>query len=309
MMKNSLFLCMAMVFMSCASQEKAIALWPEGKIPNQIPSEVEEVHHRTDILRISKVQTPTLAVFLPPKEIATGQAMLIFPGGGYSILAYDWEGTDIAEYFNKKGIACFVVKYRLPSDETQTNKHYVPLIDAQRAIRMVRSRAEEWGVAENKIGVIGFSAGGHLASTLGTKFDKKVYEPIDTIDQVSARPDFMVLMYPVITMAEYTHAGSRDNLLGKNASKQRIVEFSSELHISKDTPPAYLVHAMDDTVVPRNNSEYYWGSSSVEREGNSKGALYLYETGGHGFGLAQDDQVLRKWPINVLEWINSLEIE
>lgn len=288
----------------CTTMERTIDLWPKDNIPNQKETNIEEVHEQRDILRISKVQKPTLEVFLPEKIKANGKAVLIFPGGGYGILAYDWEGTDVAQFLADRGIAGIVVKYRLPSDETQTDKHNVPLIDAQRAIKMVRSRAGEWRINKNEIGIIGFSAGGHLASTLGTKYNNRVYESIDEIDKESARPDFMVLMYPVITMGEETHLGSRNNLLGKEPSVKMIQEYSSQFHINSETPPTYLVHAMDDEVVPVANSEYFHAMFNVKA--TAKSELYLFEKGGHGFGLAQDDPILRKWPIDLIDWINSL---
>ncbi len=292
---------------SCVTQERIIELWPENQIPNQKETNIQEVQEYTDILRISKVQQPTLEVFLPDESKATGKAMLIFPGGGYGILAYDWEGTAVAKFLVEHGIAGIVVKYRLPSDETQTSKENVPLIDAQRAMRVVRSRAKEWNLDSNNIGIIGFSAGGHLASTLGTKFNKKVYANVDKADSLSARPDFMVLLYPVITMGEKTHMGSRENLLGKNPSAQMLTEFSSELHINEQTPATYLIHAMDDEAVPVANSEYFYALHNAKSKEPSQ--LYLFEKGGHGFGMAKDNEILRKWPLLVLDWINSLETD
>jgi acetyl esterase/lipase len=292
---------------SCTTQERIIDLWPEGKIPNQKETNIEEVHEFTDILRISKVQKPTIEVFLPDKSIATGQALLIFPGGGYKILAYDKEGTDVAKFLNERGIAGIVVKYRLPSDAMQIDKHKVPLIDAQRAIRIVRSRAGEWNIDPKQIGIIGFSAGGHLASTLGTKYRHTMYSPVDEIDKISARPDFMALLYPVITMREKTHKGSRDNLLGKNAAQDLILQYSIENQITENTPPTYVIHAMDDTVVPVENREYFHTMHNLKSKAGCR--LYLFEKGGHGFGLAQGDTVLKKWPFDLIEWMNSLETE
>ncbi|TFG78520.1 MAG: alpha/beta hydrolase, partial [Flavobacteriales bacterium] len=192
------------------AQDTIIPLWPKGKIPNQLISDEREEHMMEGILRISKVQEPTMEVYLPAQPNANGQAMLIFPGGGYGILAYDWEGSDIAKFLNGKGIAGIVVKYRLPSDISQKDKYNVPLIDAQRALRLVRSKAKDFHVDPDKIGIIGFSAGGHLASTLGTHYLEKVYDPLDQVDQISARPDFMALGYPVITFDNpTTHQGSK----------------------------------------------------------------------------------------------------
>lgn len=304
--KNCFITIFSIGMLSCSSKERVILLWPEGEIPNQIETNVKEFHEQTNILRIKNVQNPTIEVFLPDESIATGKAMLIFPGGGYGILAYDWEGTDIAKFLNTHGIAGIVVKYRLPSDVTQHKKHTVPLIDAQRAIRMVRSKAKKWNINQNQIGIIGFSAGGHLASTLGTQYNKKVYEPIDSIDNLSARPGFMALIYPVITMGHETHEESKKNLLGNNPSQDLVDAYSNHLHINKRTPTTFLVHAIDDKAVPRENSEFFHGLLSVQGEGRS--SLYLYNEGGHGFSLAKEKSDLNEWSQKLILWINELEI-
>lgn len=287
----------------CATKAPIISLWPEKAIPNQIENNVQEIQDVDGILRISKVQKPTIEVFLPERSIATGKAMLIFPGGGYGILAYDWEGTNIAKFLNTQGIAGIVVKYRLPSDETQVDKHNVPLMDAQRAIRLVRSKAKNWHIDENQIGIIGFSAGGHLASTLGTQYDRKVYEPFDEADGLSARPDFMALIYPVITMGENTHQGSKENLLGKNASLELVHQYSNELHIDSDTPKTFLVHAIDDKAVPRENSEYF--NALYNTKAKEKSVLYLYDKGGHGFSLATGEPNLEDWSQKLIDWVKQ----
>src|SRR6056297_259435 len=210
------------------SQDTIMPLWSEGKIPNHIETDEREVRSSTDIVRISKVQQPSLEVYLPAKKHATGEAVLIFPGGGYEILAYDWEGTDIAKFLNGKGIAGIIVKYRLPSSTSQMNKHDVPLIDAQRAIRLVRSNAARFHLNAQKIGILGFSAGGHLASTLGTRFQEKLHQPLDNVDNETARPDFMVLGYPVITFGAKTHQGSKKNLLGEHPTQNMVDRYSNE---------------------------------------------------------------------------------
>ncbi len=287
------------------AQDTIMPLWPKDKIPNQIVSDEKEVHDYQDILRISKVQDPTIAVYLPAKKNATGQAMLIFPGGGYGILAYDWEGTDIAKFLNGKGIAGIVVKYRLPSDVSQTDKHNVPLIDAQRALRIVRGRAKEYDIDPNKIGIMGFSAGGHLASTLGTHFNEKVYGPIDELDGQSARPDFMGLIYPVVTFTQATkHAGSEKALLGENASKEMQEHFSNELQVTSETPPTLLVHAMDDKGVPVENSLLFF---QALKDNDVPATMHIYPTGGHGFSLARDNKHLREWTERMFEWMENLE--
>lgn len=285
------------------AQDTIINLWP-NTIPNQVKSNEKEVHDKTDILRISNVQDPSIDVYLPSKKNANGKAMLIFPGGGYGILAYHWEGTDIAKLLNAKGIAGIVVKYRLPNSKTLNNQYDVPLQDAQRAMRIVRSHATEWNIKENKIGIIGFSAGGSLASTLGTHYDDEVYQKQDSLDDLSARPDFMALIYPVISMTEgVTHQGSKDNLLGKNPSQELVDRFSNELHVTEDTPPTFLVHAEDDTAVPVENSLIFY---KALRDKKVPASMHLYPTGGHGFSLALKENYLGDWPRQLILWTESL---
>ena len=291
--------------MKTNAQDTIIALWPEDKIPNRIPSDEKEEHIQEDILRIAKVQQPTIEVYPPAKKNATGQAVLIFPGGGYGILAYDWEGTDIAKFLNGKGIAGIVVKYRLPSDKSQTEKWNVPLIDAQRALRLVRHKAQDFNVDPDKIGIIGFSAGGHLASTLGTQYDQKVYEPLDGADMKSARPDFMALVYPVITFTQSTkHSGSEKNLLGENPDPDLEKRFSNELQVKAETPPTLLVHATDDPGVPVGNSLLFF---QALKDKEVPATMHIYPKGGHGFSLARNDPHLRSWTERLFEWMERLE--
>ena len=302
-MKNTLLLLLLLMVNSFFAQDTIMQLWPKDKIPNHLKSLEKEIHEQNEILRISKVQVPTIEVYLPSKRDATGEAVLIFPGGGYGILAYDWEGTDIAKFLNSKGIAGIVVKYRLPSDISQTDKKYVPLLDAQRAVRLVRGNAEKFNVVPNKIGIIGFSAGGHLASTLGTHFNEKVYEPIDRIDDESARPDFMALGYPVISFGEMTHLGSKKNLIGENPTSELVNYFSNEKQVTELTPPTFLLHATDDTVVPVENSLLFY--KAVKDKGVSV-TMHIYPKGGHGFGLGLHDEHLKDWGNRMLDWIVSL---
>lgn len=287
------------------AQDTIMPLWPKDNIPNRIKSEEKEIRDYKDILRVSKVQEPTIEVYLPAKANANGQAMLIFPGGGYGILAYDWEGTDIAKFLNGKGIAGIVVKYRLPSSASQKDKHNVPLIDAQRAIRLARSMAKEWNIKEDQVGIMGFSAGGHLASTLGTHYDEKVYDSVDNVDAQSARPDFMALIYPVITFTQTTkHSGSEKNLLGENVDASHEKHFSNELQVTADTPPSLLVHATDDKAVPVENSLLFF---QALKDNNVPGTMHIYPKGGHGFSLARKDFHLRGWTERLFEWMESLE--
>ena len=287
-----------------SAQDTIIPLWPNEFIPNRVVSDEKEEHKRNGILRISKVQEPTIEVYLPAKSNATGQGMLIFPGGGYGILAYDWEGTDIAKFLNGKGIAGIVVKYRLPSSQSQKDKHIVPLIDAQRALRLVRSKAECFHLDSNQIGILGFSAGGHLAATLGTHFNDKVYDAVDVVDEQSARPDFMALGYPVITFREMTHGGSKLNLIGENPKSEMIAYFSNEKHVTKNTPPTFLFHASDDNGVPVENSLLFY---KALKDADVSATMHIYAKGGHGFSLALNDPQLSGWTERLFEWLESLK--
>ena len=245
-----------------------------------------------------KISEPTLAIYLPDEKIATGQAVIICPGGGYEMESYRLEGTVIAEAFLKKGIAAFILKYRLPSDSIMIDKSIGPLQDAQQAIKTVRMRASEWKINPAKIGIMGFSAGGHLASTAGTHFDKS-YIPND--EKVSLRPDFMILIYPVISMTdELTHKGSRNALLGKTPTKELIDLFSNEKHVSANTPPTWLTHTGDDNVVTVENSIRFYEElvrNKVPAE------MHLYPKGNHGFVLFQPTD---EWMQPLFNWIKKL---
>lgn len=282
------------------SQSSIISLW-EGDIPNSQLSNDKETVVITDAIRISLVQTPTLEVFLPSKRSVTGKAVIICPGGGYGVLAYDWEGTETAKWFNSKGIAAFVLKYRLPNSKSIQVSHEAPLQDAQRAIRLVRSQAEKWDVNPNKIGIIGFSAGGHLASTLGTQFDKKNSFEETVIESISARPDFMMLVYPVVTMkTDYTHKGSRTNLLGKKPDEFLINQYSNELQVTKNTPPTFIIHSTDDSAVPVENSLNLY---KALKDHKIMTEMHIYPGGGHGYSLAVGKGYLQTWPDRLYDWL------
>lgn len=264
------FLCSASI--TCA--QKVIPLYP-GKIPNAKSAADEETTEKGIVRNVS---IPTLSVFLPEKGTANGTSVIICPGGGYGVLVIVREGYEVARAFNKIGITAFVLKYRLPSDKFSEDKSVVPLQDAQQAIKTVRERAKEWNVDRSKIGIMGFSAGGHLASTAGTHFDKSV---IENKDKTSVKPDFMILVYPVISFLEApTHKGSRNNLLGSTPTEEQIRYFSNELQVNQSTPPAFITHAGDDTVVPVSNSMMFYDALSKFK---SPSELHIYSKGEHGF--------------------------
>jgi acetyl esterase/lipase len=245
---------------------------------------------------------PSLTTYLPDKEKANGAAVVIFPGGGYGHLAMDHEGHQIAEWLNSIGVAGFIVKYRHHNSGAGYG-HPAPIQDAQRAIRTVRSRAKQWGVDPGRIGIIGFSAGGHLASTAGTHFNTRYSEPIDEIDRCSARPDIMILMYPVISFTEwYTHKGSRANLLGKDPDEDLVENFSNEKKVTSDTPPTFLVHADDDKVVPPENSVAFY---LALRKAKVPAEMHIYEKGGHGFGPGAGKGSCSSWMVRCADWMKG----
>jgi len=246
---------------------------------------------------------PTLTIYLPAKEKANGTSVLICPGGGYWGLAMDHEGHQIAKWLNSNGIAAFIVKYRCKS---VGYSYPYPLLDAQRAIRTVRSRAKEFNIDPAKIGIIGFSAGGHLASTTGTHFDAGKTDAKDAIDKVSSRPDFMILIYPVITMTEdFGHAGSKKNLLGENPDEELAKSMSSELQVTSKTPPAFLVHTREDTGVPAENSISFY---LALQKAKVPAELHVFNKGGHGYGLAGYLTTASAWPDMCLEWLKDIKL-
>jgi acetyl esterase/lipase len=248
-------------------------------------------------LGFRNISQPTLNIYLPERSKATGAAVIICPGGGYGMESYRLEGTNIAEAYQRRGIAAFILKYRLPSDSIMPDKSIGPLQDAQQAIKIVRERAAEWGINPSKIGIMGFSAGGHLASTAGTHFDKSY---IPNPKNTSLRPDFLVLIYPVISMKDgMTHGGSRSNLLGKIPTEDQILLFSNELQVNAQTPPTWLTHTGDDTVVPVENSIRFYQElirNKVPTE------MHLYPKGNHGFILYMNPD---EWMLPLFEWMNK----
>lgn len=286
---------------SSFSQNQEIPLWE--KVPNTIAAKdykEEKNYDKEGVINgISKISQPTITVFLADAKIANGTSVVICPGGGYQHLAINKEGYKIANWLNSLGISAFVLKYRMPSDLTMTDKTIGPLQDAQEALRMVRRNAEKWKLDPNKIGVIGFSAGGHLAATLSTQFTKKVY---DFKDNTSARPDFSILMYPVISMLEKTtHKGSRTNLLGENPSAALAENYSNEKQVDDTTPKAFIVHATDDKTVPVENSILYY---LALKQHNIPVEMHLYENGGHGFGLGVEG-TNKNWSKACEKWLQS----
>jgi len=268
------------------------------KVPNSKSSANKEESVTTDgMVRISKVSVPTLAMYTPASVNEKHAAIIICPGGGYARLAATHEGVDVAKVFNDWGITAFVLKYRLPDDTIMIDRSIGPLQDAQRAIQIVRENAAKWNIDPDKIGIMGFSAGGHLASTASTHFNKPV---IENPNNISLRPDFSVLLYPVISFTDsLAHVGSRTNLIGKGTEK--IIEYSNELQVTAQTPPAFLVHAGDDKTVKVENSIRYYLSLL---KNNVTAEMHIYPKGGHGFGM-NNKTTNDKWMDRLKNWLQS----
>ena len=243
---------------------------------------------------------PALLHSLPADDRTTESAVIVIPGGAYGGLAIDHEGHQIAEWLNSLGITAFILKYR---HHGTGHMHPIPMLDGQRAIRTVRARAAEWRVDPARVGVMGFSAGGHLASTLGTHFDDGDVVAPDPVDRISSRPDFMILCYPVISMtAEYQHRGSRENLLGTEPDKALLRILSNDTQVTPQTPPTFLFHTNEDTVVPPQNSVAFY---SALRRAGVPAELHIYQAGRHGVGLAKDLPGTRTWPDRCREWMQA----
>lgn len=295
-MKTFVFV-LALCITMAAFGQKTIPLY-EGKIPGSknVPDE-EKIDYKDGVVRVSNITVPTISVFHPAPELSNGAAVIVFPGGGYAINALSHEGMDVGKRLAEIGVTAFVVKYRLPNEATMENREFGPLQDAQQAIKVVRERAAEWKVSPDKVGILGFSAGGHLASTLGTHYAKSV---ADNPKQTKLRPDFMILIYPVISLSDsLAHMGSRDRLIGKNPSKEKIILFSNDLQVNSETPPTFLVHASDDKGVSVKNSLRFY-----ERliKFNVPAELHLYQKGGHGFGM-NNSTTRDNWTDRLAAWL------
>lgn len=282
------------------SQPLTLKLWPDKAPGTPVNKSLANKEFHDARFWTFNVTEASVNVYLPAKDKNSGTAVVVCPGGGYGFLAMGHEGKDVAIWFNDNGIACIVLKYRLPNDTIMENKSIGPLQDAQEAIRTCKRKAKEWGINPNKIGIMGFSAGGHLASTASTHFIEKVYD----CDTTSARPEFSILIYPVISLKQgMTHGGSRKNLLGDSPDQALIDHFSNETQVNSLTPPAFLVHSIDDGAVPCENSIEY---SLALKKNNVPVELHLYQQGGHGYGLAPANKgTEHTWPDACITWLKS----
>lgn len=284
-MKIKSLLALLLLSLIAMAQEK-IMLYPEGATDCNELTVPESYRDPEFIVNISQ---PRMLAFPAAKEKANGTAVLICPGGGYSGVSQIKEGEEFARWFNEMGISAFVLYYRMPNGHTE-----IPLRDAQKAMSIIRERAKEWNIKKSKIGIMGFSAGGHLASTVGTHFKNK-----------AERPAFMILGYPVVTMdAKLTHGGSRTNLLGKKPTEEMVKRYSNELQVTKKTPPTFIVHAKDDGAVPIANSE---NLAKALEANNVPVKLVVYDKGGHGFGMRRKDIPVKEWPEELRKWMREMK--
>ena len=273
----------------------------EGEVPNNKPNieNQEKIVLENGGFRVSNVSKPTLTLFSAPKP--NGMSVIVCPGGGYGRLAFDHEGVEVAKAFTAMGITAFVLKYRLPNEKTQVDRSLAPLQDVQQAMRMVRKNAAKWGLKTDKIGVMGFSAGGHLAATAATLFAMRA-DPSVT-DTITVRPNFSILIYPVVSFVEeITHKGSRNNLIGEKPTPEKTQQFSNELQVTAQTPPTFLVHAADDGAVPVENSIRFY-QACVKNKVPVE--MHLYPKGGHGFGM-NNKTTEDKWFERLANWLKTI---
>ncbi len=278
----------------------ALPLWL-GTPPNALRNDtLRERVWRDNILRISQVSKPTITVYLPDPKRAKGTAMLICPGGAYGFLAFEIEGMQVAEWLASKGIVGVVLKYRLPDARLMTYQHEVPLADALQGLTIIRQNATRWHLHPDCIGIMGFSAGGHLAATVSTH-----YHRTPTADPRLSKPDFAILVYPVISTGPVAHRGSLNNLLGRYASDSLLLDFSNERQVTAQTPPTLLLHPTPDATVPVENSILYF---TALKQANVPVEMHLYGDGGHGFGMSDPNPPTAawgQWQIQLLNWLKS----
>ena len=285
------------------AQTDTIILYPNG-VPGLKGAQIPEDSQKSGgITRVKDITQPAVYVY-QPKNKTSDASVIICPGGGYGILAIDHEGYEIAQWFNDRGVTAFVLKNRLPQDELFENAEIRPLQDAQQAIRIIRKNSVKYGIAPDKIGIMGFSAGGHLASTASTHFKTQVGEITDP--SISVRPDFSLLIYPVITFSEVnTHSGTRDNLVGANAPADKIDLYSNEKHVTAETPPTFLISTTDDGVSPENSISYYQAC----RNNKVPVEMHIYEKGGHGYALKKNGLgPVESWPDRLADWMRERKL-
>lgn len=295
MKKIVILITSVIISFSTIAQDFKLKVWPNGAPDSNGMTLPEETFEGKRVRNVSEAE---IFVYLPKIGINTGAAVVICPGGGYKIEAMDHEGYEMAEWLAEQGVAGIVLKYRLPYGQ-----HEIPLKDAQRTMRLVRQKAAEWGINPAKIGIAGSSAGGHLASTAGTRFDLGKPDAVDQIERMSCRPDFMLLLYPVITFSEeFGHTGSRTNLIGTGNKSELVEKYSNERHVTDQTPPTFLILADDDGVVtPRHSIEFYLALKKFKIPAE----MHIFRNGGHGFGMTKKNLPVDQWPDLFAQWMKA----
>jgi acetyl esterase/lipase len=299
-MKKILFLSAIVLFSNRILAQEFFPLWPAEKKPNWNGKIVTDSLYNE---RIWRVGTPGMYAFLVPPGENKGTTVLICPGGGYERLSHIYNGFQFAKWYNAHGINAFVLLYRLPHQHDLLNRESAPLTDAQRAIRIIRANASKWNLDKNKIGVMGISAGGHVASTLGTHFED-VSSIKDSLDAVTYRPDFMILLSPVITMGKYAHPGSRRNFLGPDTTAVMIGKYSNELQVGSNTPATFMVHAQNDSTVNVRNSLLFY-NALIEK--GVQASIHIFPQGGHGIALTDNPGSTDLWLDLLYLWLNEKE--
>lgn len=285
LLRSSCLFALLMVSTLSAAEPFSEAIWPAGKVPGLAEGEKEEIVEIIDERigrKVTKVTKPTVTVFKPDPAKDTGAAVVICPGGGYHILAYDLEGTEVAAWLNEIGITGVVLHYRVPRAK-EGEPHVNPLKDAQRAIRLTRAHAEDWKIDPDKVGILGFSAGGNLAAVTSNA-DESAYEPVDEVDQIDARPDFALLIYPAYL-----------NIDGQG------IELTPQTSVDEKTPPTFLVHTSDDRVSSTGSAAYYYGL----KQNNVPAEMHIFPQGGHGYGLRPTEQRVTRWPKLASGWLQK----
>lgn len=295
-----IFIALFILLAASMQAQEFVPLWPAGKKPNSNGKKIaDSIYYE----RIWRVATPGIYCFVVPKAENNGTAVLIVPGGGYERLSHLYSGFNLAKWYNTIGVNAFVLIHRLPHQQDLINKQLAPAQDAQRAMRLIRANAVQWNIKTDKIGVMGISAGGHVASTLGTHA-KDEAAINDILDQYSYRPDFMVLLSPVITMGKYAHGGSKKNFLGTDTTKANIENYSGELQVSSFTPPTFLVHAQNDSTVKVQNSLLFYQSLA---EKMISASLHVFPQGGHGIRLDENPGSTDQWLTLLETWLKEMK--
>jgi acetyl esterase/lipase len=291
---------LCIVYIIAARAQEFVPLWPAGKMPNSKGMQLKDSINNE---RIYQVGTPGMYMLFPSIQENKKCAVIICPGGGYHHLSYQISGFQLAKWFNTMGISAFVLNYRLPTSPDLQHKEIGPLQDAQRAMRLIRANAARWGILPNKIGILGVSAGGHLAASLGTITDD-VSAIGDSLNGVSFHPDFTILVSPVITMGAYAHAGSKENLLGKSPSKELIEKYSVELQVKQNTPPCFIADAFNDKGVDPHNSLLFY---QALLEKNISTSFHVFPQGGHNIALRNNPGSTQLWTTLCEQWLIEMK--